>query len=229
MNKTKAFTLSFDDGVRQDVRLIEILNKYNLKATFNLSCDKISPRCDWMAENNVSVGYIDFKDAPKIYEGHEIACHTCNHLWINTLGDITLRDEIVRDKRTLSDIFHTDISGIAYPFGVYDERTIDLLKDNDFLYGRTVKESLDFELQDNLLEFKPTCHYENKKTMELAEKFLKLEPDELKVFYVWGHSYEFDCNNNWDEFEAFCSFISGRNDIFYGTNKEVFELQKRGE
>ena len=51
--KKKAVTFSFDDGVTQDIRLIEILNKYGLKGTFNLNSglmakekkvdDKISP------------------------------------------------------------------------------------------------------------------------------------------------------------------------------------------
>ena len=35
----KAITFSYDDGVTQDVRLIEIFNKYNIKATFNLNLE----------------------------------------------------------------------------------------------------------------------------------------------------------------------------------------------
>lgn len=35
--KKKAVTFSFDDGVTQDIRLIEIFNKYGLKGTFNLN------------------------------------------------------------------------------------------------------------------------------------------------------------------------------------------------
>ena len=37
--KLKAVTFSYDDGVTQDIRLIEIFNKYNLKATFNLNSE----------------------------------------------------------------------------------------------------------------------------------------------------------------------------------------------
>ena len=35
--KTKVLTLSYDDGVVQDIRLIEIMNKYGLKGTFNIN------------------------------------------------------------------------------------------------------------------------------------------------------------------------------------------------
>ena len=39
-NKRKAVTFSFDDGVSQDIRMIELLDKYGLKATFNLIISK---------------------------------------------------------------------------------------------------------------------------------------------------------------------------------------------
>ena len=35
--KARSITFSFDDGKPADKRLIEILNKYSLKATFNLN------------------------------------------------------------------------------------------------------------------------------------------------------------------------------------------------
>ena len=55
----------------------------------------------------------------------------------------------------------------------------------------------------------------------LGEKFLTLETETPALFYVWGHSYEFDAWNFWDRFEEFCRMMSGKEDIFYGTNKEV--------
>ena len=35
--KAKALTLSYDDGVRQDKKLIEIFNKNGIKGTFNVN------------------------------------------------------------------------------------------------------------------------------------------------------------------------------------------------
>ena len=35
--KFKAVTFSYDDGVRQDLRFAEILDKYNMKGTFNIN------------------------------------------------------------------------------------------------------------------------------------------------------------------------------------------------
>ena len=40
----KAITFSFDDAVTQDIRLIELLNKYNLKCTFNVNSELLSKK-----------------------------------------------------------------------------------------------------------------------------------------------------------------------------------------
>ena len=50
----KAVTFSFDDGVLQDVRLIEMLNKYGLKATFNINSGKFGIK-DTIVRNGRSV------------------------------------------------------------------------------------------------------------------------------------------------------------------------------
>ena len=39
----KALTLSYDDGVEQDIKLIDILNRYGLKCTFNLNSGCYAP------------------------------------------------------------------------------------------------------------------------------------------------------------------------------------------
>jgi hypothetical protein len=57
----------------------------------------------------------------------------------------------------------------------------------------------------------------------LGERFLSLKSDKPQLFYIWGHSYEMDADYiSWERFEEFCQFVSGKDDVFYGTNKEVF-------
>ena len=41
-----------------------------------------------------------------------------------------------------------------------------------------------------------------------------------------GHSYEFDNDNNWELIEEFCSFMGGREDIWYATNIEIIDYMK---
>ena len=59
------------------------------------------------------------------------------------------------------------------------------------------------------------------KMMRLAAEFISMTPDTPKIFYIWGHSYEFDVDDTWNRFEDFLKSISGRGDIFYGTNREI--------
>ena len=43
------------------------------------------------------------------------------------------------------------------------------------------------------------------------------------MMYVWGHSYEFDLDQNWQLIEGFCQFIGNRPDIWYATNLEIVD------
>ena len=55
----------------------------------------------------------------------------------------------------------------------------------------------------------------------LVDEFISLKPNEDKIFYIWGHAYEFDLYDAWDKFEDILKKLSGHEDIFYGTNKEI--------
>ena len=49
-----------------------------------------------------------------------------------------------------------------------------------------------------------------------------------ELFYLWGHSYEFDVQNNWHIIEDFCEKMGGREDIWYATNMEIYEYLTAG-
>ena len=60
--------------------------------------------------------------------------------------------------------------------------------------------------------------------MELLAQFLgEPAPRKLWLFYVWGHSYEFDDNDNWDIIENFCKAASNLTDVWYATNIEIVD------
>jgi hypothetical protein len=81
-----------------------------------------------------------------------------------------------------------------------------------------------FDIPGDLLRFQPTCHHSDEKLMQLAESFINLKPEKPQLFYLWGHSYEFEVENNWRIIEEFCKIISGKPDIAYCTNAEAFGL-----
>lgn len=227
--KMKALTFSYDDGVTQDKRLIEIFNKYGLKCTFNLNSELLGRKNDTlnMGGKIVSHAKVDAADVKYIYEGHEVAVHTLTHPLLPAIAD---DNEIIRqveqDRLNLSELCGYEVVGMAYPCGGqnYDNRVANIIRKNTGVrYCRTIGSTKSFEPQTDLYTFGPTVHHiVGKETLiEMGKKFLEMKAETPQIFYVWGHSYEFDFAENWDEFEEFCKMMSGHDDIFYGTNKEV--------
>jgi peptidoglycan/xylan/chitin deacetylase (PgdA/CDA1 family) len=223
----KALTLSYDDGVEQDRRLVAILNKYQIKATFNLNSGIQTGASHW-ENKGVFIKRMNIAGLPELYRGHEVAVHSLTHPWLEKLDADTVRNELAEDKRNLEAIFKTRISGMAYPYGTFNEMVVRVAGECGLRYSRGVESTHAFDLPENLLVYQPTCHHKDAALMELAEKFIALKPEEPQVFYLWGHSYEFDVDDNWQVVEDFCRLLSGREDIFYGTNEQVLLGKSEG-
>ncbi len=226
--KMKALTFSYDDGVTQDIRLIELFNKYGMKATFNLNSELLG-RPGELIREGVRVAHTTNKkeDVKHIYEGHEVAAHTLTHPFLPTTeSDAEITRQVEQDRLNLSEIVGYEVVGFAYPGGGinFDRRVSTIISNTTGIkYGRHTISTHNFALQDNLIEFAPSVyhHAEWDKMFELGEKFLSLRAEEPSIFYVWGHAYEFDIRNDWDKFEEFLKMMSGKADICYCTNREA--------
>ena len=222
--KKKAITFSYDDGVTQDERLISLFNKYGLKCTFNVNSGFLGHPGELLREG---VHVRHDKIAPDrlraVYEGHEVATHSVTHPYLTRLSDEEVIREIEDDRIRLSEILGYEVVGHAYPMGDCDRRVADLLRDHTGVkYARTVTSTHNFDIQTDMHLFNPTVyhHREMDEMFRLGEEFLSLKTDEPKLFYIWGHAYEFDIHNDWKRFEEFLEMISNREDIFYGTNEQ---------
>ena len=225
--KMKAVTFSYDDGVSQDLRMIDLFNKYGLKATFNLNSSGFGAvRSFRYGENKDRVYYrhiVHAEDVKYIYAGHEVAAHTVNHPNLTELPEEKIIAEVNDDIEALSALVGYDTTGFAYPCRTPDDRVIEIVKNKTRAsFARTTGATHKFSLPEDLHRFTCTAgHNEGARLISLAEEFINAKPDEPMLFSVWGHSYEFDYTKQWDEFEEFCKIISGRDDVFYGTNSEV--------
>lgn len=227
MGKKKFLTFSYDDGVTQDIRLIELLNKYGLKCTFNLNSELLSKK-GMLIRNDKRIAHykIHREDVKTVYEGHEIAVHTLTHPNLTKLDKNEIIYQVEQDRLNLSELAGYEVVGMAYPCGGVnnDDRVAEIIKNGTGVkYSRTISSNEDFEWQENLFRFNPSVyHLDFDKMMELGKKFVELKPERPQIFYIWGHSYEMDYEGDyWIRLEEFFKLISGRNDIFYGTNKEV--------
>ena len=230
----KYVTFSFDDGVRQDKRLIDLFNKYGLKGTFNLNSSFLGlnggREVNGKFLNNSKVFPSQVKE---IYAGHEVAVHTLTHPNLTGEEEETIIYQVEEDRKQLSRLVGYDVVGMAYPCGGVnnDDRVAGILKKSTGVqYARTINSTLKFDLPANPYRWHPTVYARDcQKVFDLAEQFLQLETDKPQIFYLWGHAHEFDILDDmtWDRVEEFCKMISGRKDILYGTNQQALAwLQK---
>lgn len=229
--KSKVITFSYDDCVVQDIRLIEIFNKYGLKGTFNINTGLYMPECE---EREEFYGRMKLSEAQKLYidSGHEVAVHAYSHPFLEQLKDDEMLEEILSDRKNIENQYKVIARGMAYPFGTYNERVIELLKISGVCYSRTIKSTEKFSMPENWLELHPTCHHKNPNLMTLAERFVNESPryqNDNWMFYIWGHSYEFDNDSNWEVIEKLAKYVSLKDDVWYATNIEIYDYIKAYE
>ncbi len=231
--KSKVVTLSYDDGVVQDARLIQLMDRYGVKGTFNLNTALYFP------EENVREkprGKLKLSEAQALYtnSGHEVALHFATHPFPARLRIENLLTEILQNRAHIESQYGTLARGMAYPNGSYNQQVMDALQMCNICYSRTTKSTESFLFPENWLALHPTCHHNNPRLMELAQKFAEVPPrpghgSENRLFYLWGHSYEFDNDNNWDMIEQFLSYIGNREDVWYATNIEIYDYVRAYE
>ena len=229
--KSKVLTLSYDDGVVQDIRLIEILNKYGIKATFNINTGLYLPE---EAIRERFYGRMKLSEAKALYinSGHEVAVHSLSHPFLEKMKAQEIFTEIIEDRRNIERQYGTLAKGMAYPYGTYNAEVVSALESCGICYSRTTKATETFNFPENWLTLHPTCHHNNPRLMNLAKKFAEEKSQysgDNWLFYVWGHSYEFDNNDNWEVIEKFAAYIGKREDIWYATNIEVYDYVKAYE
>lgn len=214
--KTKALTMSYDDGKIQDERLVGIFNQYGIKGTFNINYGTLGKEPRLSADK-----------VKELYQGHEIATHTMTHPTIARCPLTEVAEEILEDRKGLEKLTGQIIRGHAYPNGSYNEDIKQLFRSLGIAYGRVVSAVDDFELPTDPMEWHPTCHHNDPELMQKAKFFADYNKTQyLKLMYVWGHSYEFDHNDNWEVIEEFCRFMGGREDIWYATNIEIIDYME---
>ncbi len=220
--KTKAVTLSYDDGRTEDKRLIEIMNKHGLKGTFNINTGCFSE------EDLDGRGRMSRKQAIELYtnSGHEVAVHTYTHPHLEDMYTAHVAQEILKDRIEIEKMFGTIVRGMAYPFGSSTDEVVNCLKAAGIVYSRTTESTGWFNIPTDWLRMPATCHHNDPRLPELTDRFLSIEKrsfDTCWLFYLWGHSYEYEGNHNWDIIERFAEKVGNRDDIWYATNIEVYD------
>jgi len=244
MIKKVIITTSWDDGDQLDLKLIQLLNKYNLKGTFYVRAD----------------GSWSTQELRNNYRGHEIGAHTVNHPRLAEVEEKIAGKEIVDSREYLANILGQRPKMFCYPFGSFNDQIKKIVKDQGFIGARTTEEFRfttggdPFALGTTIhiypfpLRKKDKDHYHFSRFLfqPLQKNFkdiikLKLPPAAflswaslskslfdyaLKnggVYHLWGHSWEVEKYGMWPDLEAVFKYIANRSECLYLTNSQVLE------
>jgi peptidoglycan-N-acetylglucosamine deacetylase len=219
--KSKALILSFDDGNVADRHLVKLMNDYGLVGTFHLNSNKLGTK-----------DYLSKEEIEELFKGHEVSVHTLNHPNLTTLSKIDVIYEVVEDRKELERLMDYPVRGMSYPFGNSNDLVIEAITGLGIEYARTVGDTYEFSMPTDFLKWQPTIHLFGKTNYipndtandrrelgqfyQLTNDFLKT--NSLALFYVWGHSWEYEGpGNKWAEVEKFFKIISKNPDIYYTT------------
>ena len=223
--KAKALTLSYDDGVEQDIRLIEIMKANGLKGTFNINTGCYSEEGKVFPAGQVH-RRMSKSLAKKTYlnSGMEVAVHTLTHPYLEWEADNVCAYEVLQDRKNIEEDYGVITRGMAYPYGTYSDSVVATLKQCGIVYSRTTISTEKFDIPTDWLSLSATCHHIYPRLMDLAHKFVedKVERNPW-LFYLWGHSYEFEQKDNWNVIEEFAEYTGNRDDIWYATNIEIYD------
>ncbi|MBR5743654.1 MAG: polysaccharide deacetylase family protein [Clostridia bacterium] len=213
--KPYALTMSYDDGRIYDRDLVSIFDRFGVRGSFHLNSGKFD-----------TPGYITSGEVGTLYKNHEVSCHTAHHPFLERLPRAEVLREIGSDKARLEELSGGIVRGMSYPYGTFSSEVIEALRVSGMEYSRTTRATMGFARPADFMLWDPSCHHRD--ALALLDRFeetLKTRAYAMagSLFYVWGHSYEFNDNGNWDLIETFCRRIGGRPDFWYATNIEIVD------
>jgi peptidoglycan/xylan/chitin deacetylase (PgdA/CDA1 family) len=193
--------LSFDDGKKQDIRLADLLMKYNLSAIFYIPS---------------RVRELSDKEVRELSEYFAIGGHTENHRYLSQIPLPEAECEVVEGKQALEALIGAKVTSFCYPRGRYTKSVKDIVRDAGFLEARTTKVGATRRSEDPY-ELNTTVHVYNRKEYEgrywlavALDYFDKVVDTRTSdnYFHLWGHSWEIDKYNYWKDLEFILSYIS---------------------
>lgn len=233
-------TTSWDDGQKEDLRLLKLLNKYGIKATF------------YVPFNFKNRATLNKKNIKYLMDnGAEIGGHTINHIPLAQLSEEHILKEIIDGKKKLEYLIGKKITSFSYPNGKFNYKIIDLVKKAGYKLARTtvafntslnfdpfsLPVSLQFFTHNRLTNIKHAFKEGNihglinyltkyKITNDLFLLNQLVLKEILKnggIMHIWGHSWEIEKYSLWGLLEKTLKLISNKKGVKYLTNGQLME------
>jgi hypothetical protein len=224
MNLATCMTTSWDDGNPLDLRVAELLTKYDLRGTFYVP----------MTTEKATMTSIQIRELSLAFE---MGAHTLHHPVLTRATDKQAWQEIAGSKSWLENITGMPCLMFCPPQGKYATRHLEMVRRAGFLGLRSVElGSLDFSRRKAGLMLLPTTiqahpqglitfgknaikrlafhnlwrfivHGRSTDWPKLARSFLR---DAIKcggLFHLWGHSWELQEAGQWQRLDEVLRFM----------------------
>ncbi|HUH66442.1 MAG TPA: polysaccharide deacetylase family protein [Syntrophales bacterium] len=210
---------TWDDGIVDDVRLVEILRGHNARATFCLNPGLYGRErsLGWIHENK-EVWRLSIGELPHVYEGLEVCSHSMTHPYLTHLPAELLDWEVTASRDMLQEIFRKPVLGFCYPFNTWNEVVKAALRSAGYLWARGGHDNAGLFPPRDPLEFNFSCHF-------LSPDFWPMfdaAKERNSVFSFWGHSFEMANDAMWQDFEGTLKKISEDQDAEWSFVNDLF-------
>ena len=223
--KAKAFNITYDDGVTQDVPFVAMLNRYGIKGTFNLNSQLMEQEFQWQHESGLWIRRLPSYVVTELYKGHEVASHSLSHPYMQGLSEDEIMYQLGHDKWQLSQLFGHEISGFALPFDYYSPLIADCARRLGFEYSRCSEERYSYAPPEDYYNWAAGSYHVNPRFYDFASGFFCTD-EELALCQIVGHSYDLDTMNMWGLMEDLCWHVADCDDIACMTNIELVRYLK---
>jgi peptidoglycan/xylan/chitin deacetylase (PgdA/CDA1 family) len=239
-------TTSWDDGHPSDLRVADLLERHGISGTFYVPCT-----------NSEGRPVMRPKEVAHIARRFEIGGHTQAHVSLTAIAPQVAEGQIQANKRRLEDLIGHEVHGFAYVRGHHNPVVRDLVKRAGFKYARTVKNFMStpgvdrFEVPTtaqffahqastylrNYISGGPTLQRSGVLravlgSPELGDRLLKAAVACLQsggYFHLWGHSWELDEHDLWDELDRFLGRLRQSPAVFVTNDEWCASLYRHRE
>ena len=223
--KAKAFNITYDDGVLQDVRFVELMNRYGLKGTFNLNSELMETEFEWTHPNGMTVKRLPSAVVAELYQNHEVASHTLTHPYLSSLTEPEVMRQMAQDKEKLEQLTGKPVLGFAGPFHHWSSMIMECAQRCGFEYARNAEERYCYAPPEDYYSWSAGTYHIKPGFRDFVEDFFHTE-EELALCQIVGHSYDLDAEAMWDSMESVLQQVAGDESILSMTNLELVRYLK---
>ena len=223
--KAKAFNITYDDGVLQDIRFVELMNQYGLKGTFNLNSQLMETQFAWTHPKGMIVKRLPTTRVAELYQNHEVASHTLTHPYLSQLSEPEVMHQMAKDKENLEQLTGKPVLGFAGPFHHWSDMIAGCAEKCGFEYARNAEERYCYAPPQDYYHWSAGSYHIMPGFRDFVEGFFHTQ-EELALCQIVGHSYDLDAENMWETMECILKRVSEDKDILSMTNLELVRYLK---